>query len=729
MRGMRTVGGPADGVHEDDVAHGPESPILGEPGIVSGPTQQARRKAANSQNASISSLLSAFPPVAASGNTYRNRPLPVPPQRPRTAMSERSERPSTSGGPGSASKQAMKPNFDKRMSKDDLYLRSGTSTRSAFKSYHIPIQYKPPTPEGSVRSKSPDPTQLVRTNTPDSVDGQTGTIAIGMALGSPTRTVNVATTSWQPQLAAMSTSLADMNAAPHAEETQVKQKSGRWRLFGRFGSKKHAETSSQRSTPEPVTVTPTPIMPEPAATSAQNSALGRSNTERKIPKYKPIIIRSQTELSFETVPEAKEPPKTPRSLSRKGSTRSIRGDAQRVKKSDISAPVPILNVPKEDFGTAFTMPPPPARPPVQYNPNSSGPLLDVEIPSIKMERYSVMFGSVLQSQPASSLLARRQATLDRLKTINDRITKEGEVLARERTTRPRRATSPQPTKSPAFSLFPTTPSRSNTSAAVPPRLSPLSRSNTSPAMLPSPSKSTFDANQIRKDASTQRLAPPGDVRSAVRRTPSPADRRRELMPQPLRPMRPPQQQQQQQIVIPQETFNFGPNQSNLILDSPTSLDEDAEVIIKSQLKPAIYEPSWQMISPPASTASSSASSMRKRSPSSVSSVQTHVTKPSVDEPDVVLKSAVEISIARQISLSQQQRQLLQPLKTTNVRGVIREISPINGHGRSPVRKINVGKNERLVDTKSATPTLVTPTETLDSQLAQHRKSSRIIVEG
>ena len=50
-----------------------------------------------------------------------------------------------------------------------------------------------------------------------------------------------------------------------------------------------------------------------------------------------------------------------------------------------------------------------------------GQLLDVDIPSVEMERYSVMFGNLLP-KPAgmsSSLLARRQATLDKLKTVNE----------------------------------------------------------------------------------------------------------------------------------------------------------------------------------------------------------------------------------------------------------------------------------------------------------------------
>jgi hypothetical protein len=48
-------------------------------------------------------------------------------------------------------------------------------------------------------------------------------------------------------------------------------------------------------------------------------------------------------------------------------------------------------------------------------------LLDVDIPDVHMERYSIMFGSVLgkSTTSSSSLLARRQATLEKLKTVNE----------------------------------------------------------------------------------------------------------------------------------------------------------------------------------------------------------------------------------------------------------------------------------------------------------------------
>lgn len=60
--------------------------------------------------------------------------------------------------------------------------------------------------------------------------------------------------------------------------------------------------------------------------------------------------------------------------------------------------------------------------------NGRSPLLDVDIPSIKMERYSVMFGSLLQSNPGnrqSSLLTRRQGNSERLKPLNELTVKVG----------------------------------------------------------------------------------------------------------------------------------------------------------------------------------------------------------------------------------------------------------------------------------------------------------------
>src|SRR4051812_7526407 len=67
---------------------------------------------------------------------------------------------------------------------------------------------------------------------------------------------------------------------------------------------------------------------------------------------------------------------------------------------------------------------------------------------------------------------------------------ERELEEKAKLLRPRRATSPQPTRSPAFSLFPQTPSRLGVRDASPSPLG-LQRSNTSPAAL-SPSRPSFE---------------------------------------------------------------------------------------------------------------------------------------------------------------------------------------------------------------------------------------------
>lgn len=56
---------------------------------------------------------------------------------------------------------------------------------------------------------------------------------------------------------------------------------------------------------------------------------------------------------------------------------------------------------------------------------TSTPLLDVSIPDVKMDRYSVMFGNLLQSTSdrSSSLLVRRQVNAEKVKPLKELISK------------------------------------------------------------------------------------------------------------------------------------------------------------------------------------------------------------------------------------------------------------------------------------------------------------------
>lgn len=218
----------------------------------------------------------------------------------------------------------------------------------------------------------------------------------------------------------------------------------------------------------------------------------------------------------------------------------------------------------------------------------------------------------------------------------------------------------------------------------------------------------------------------------------------------MNPSTTPKDEITRQEVSRQSQFNL--DQSSLILDSPTSISsEDTEVIHAQSIavKPTIPEPKWQIISPPSSVTSSTPSSTNTSASASTAdnsnsttrtsdmvankisrkpsapSIKTHVSQPSVeiDEADSALKAAVEISIARQISISRQQRHLLRPLQTTKGGSIKGRVSP----SRSP---ISLNRNEKLSETKNSTPTLVHPEETFDSQLqARNRKSERIVLDG
>ncbi|KAF2019663.1 hypothetical protein BU24DRAFT_459309 [Aaosphaeria arxii CBS 175.79] len=150
------------------------------------------------------------------------------------------------------------------------------------------------------------------------------------------------------------------------------------------------------------------------------------------------------------------------------------------------------------------------------------PLLDVAIPTIKMERYSVMFGNLLQSSPdgstaqSSSLLMRRQGNGEKLKPLNELTVKNNHASHSSELKPQRRATSPsQAPKSPSvtLSLFPQ-PSASSRApsphALSSSRTGRLQRSKTAPAV--SPNRRSFsisnapevDGKDATQDASVSR---------------------------------------------------------------------------------------------------------------------------------------------------------------------------------------------------------------------------------
>ncbi|KAB5540509.1 hypothetical protein GE09DRAFT_970290 [Coniochaeta sp. 2T2.1] len=709
-RSMRV--GPGQHAGDDVAAHGPArspSPSHG-PGSVSDPPGPALHDASWQavQNAGQS------PDHFSDGRKlYLERPLPPPPQlnnasRVTFAMPVR---PSTaSGGPnakasallGFGTIATVTANSDNRMSKDDMYLSGYTGQRKkGLQPYRVGMKTTGglPTPESSPEmdyaTLSSPLTLPPRVHTPDTLSS--GEIQIGMALGSPSHPPDAlpweSQTGFQSRQPLTPPDLYQTTAAP-----VQRQKTQRRKLFGGlFGSRKKEEPSRANLETTESSSTTTTSMRQPFGESTP--ARSYTVADRKAPRYQPIVVRSNT--------------------------------------------VPVVEIQQEpNHEQNNYLSPDPA--PSTYTLGSS-PLLDIEIPSIKMERYSIMFSNVLNQQAtSSSLLARRQATLDRLKTINDRIFHEEEEKEKLRT---RRATTPPPAKSPGFSLFPPTPNHHHHHGNSPLTPRRLARSNTSPALLPSPSRASFDhRSHTRKERKTVTIVSP---RSMEQRQPHPpANPIPNSLPANPRPVPQPQQPERIISTAEAESFHFGPDESGLILDSPGSMSSPtmgyayASVVDAQPLRPTIPEPDWQIINPdptpaprqqqqpqqPSSSASSIATTRRSPS-SSASSTHTHVTRPSVDtvdvdESDSALKAAVEISIARQISISRQQRTLLRPLKPE-----VGQLPPPGRAragtvgGQSPIKKVVVSRKEgRVVETKVGTPTEV-------RDVASLRKSERVVLDG
>ncbi|KAF2967430.1 hypothetical protein GQX73_g6133 [Xylaria multiplex] len=607
------------------------------------------------------------------------------------------DRPSTSGGPGSKKVAKNDFKFDKRVSRDDFYLGQLPTPDSSPKT--TPIRQFT---SGTNNWGMAYPATEIR-------DG-----GIGMALGSPTQAPNFSDT-WNMQNSARTRKNSHPIMTPPASRGRSRSRSssvdtfdmpvsrkpsGKWKLFNIFARKQSDQSVPAVSISDPNGLYGTNRPEEAAITSqaqpsdSRNTARSNTTGSRKAPKHKPIVVRSQT---------------MPLNVQVDKYDRKPRLGEMQVDTKFGRIPIDLDTSPESGL--------------------VAKPLLNVEIPDVRLERYSVMFDGVLRSNP--SLLSRRQATMPKLKSIDDVAEREEESKPHRAT---RRATSPQPTtRSSGFALFPTSKQTQN---HIPQRLSPRLRANTSPALLPSPSKATFGhiapshdlspAEDIYSSKHPRRISHHHDEKHGIAATVQP-DTEAALTPSP--------------------PHQFSNDESNLILDSPSEIGSVKDELVTSQAwKPAAYqpppEPKWQMISPSQktpSTASSYTSSYRKRSPSLASS---HVTRPSEDSTDAFYLNStrnggakmtpVEISIARQISMSREQHKLLQPLRTGPPPPVSSSRRPSHASPArtSPVTGVAVGENGRIVETKTSTPTLVHPPDMLDPHLtlAQHRRSERIVLE-
>lgn len=296
-------------------------------------------------------------------------------------------RPSTSDGPGSQSSTNLHrfDRFDKRVSRDDFYvsLRPQGASRSTEQQRQRERERQtsatadmPPTAEGPrAKAASQPAVPLIITPPSDSPSSDVAS-SIGMALGSPTHPpADINQGSSQRSLRAQPmhlvnpvSPLSTVESTVSADSAAPKKPSGKWKLFGMFG-KKNTEQSTAPNMSAPGS------RPEP---SRSHTVASRKNT-----KHKPLVARSTTMSYGDEITRLAPPPRGNNSTDKVGR----------------------IPIGLETAGATA----------------GAGRLLDVDIPDSSMERYSIMFGNVLQQKghSDSSLLSRRQATLDRLRTIGD----------------------------------------------------------------------------------------------------------------------------------------------------------------------------------------------------------------------------------------------------------------------------------------------------------------------
>lgn len=298
------------------------------------------------------------------------------------------DRPSTSGG-----MSTRKPS-EKRGTRDDLHVKPIRANQFSTTYYNFPLPCSLPTPATTPRSspsRSYSPvisgSEVARPNYAFSE------MEIGMAIGSPTHQPTVLGSHVEIQATARENtpeSLEDWKIFAHA----TKSKPSKWKILGGLFGRKSSDSSTEFYQIQTEVQTPRlEYVTSPLVTTERTRGRARTNSERKTGKRKPEIQRANTMPTDFQFQRSEVPPKVP-----------PKGPKQ----------FPIL--------------------PETQNPEirlEGEPLLNVEIPSVEMERYSVMFGSVIKpTASASSLLARRQATLDRLKVVNEAIAEHVSVPRR-----------------------------------------------------------------------------------------------------------------------------------------------------------------------------------------------------------------------------------------------------------------------------------------------------------
>ncbi|OAQ99462.1 hypothetical protein LLEC1_03677 [Akanthomyces lecanii] len=348
-------------------------------------------------------------------------------------------------------------------------------------------------------------------------------------------------------------------------------------------------------------------------------------------------------------------------------------------------------------------------------PGQPSPVLDIEIPDTKLERYSVMFGSLLEKQQSTgSLLARRQATLARIRALEDEVRREHyDGLQRSR-----RSTSPSMTpvrahaaelpadSAPGINVVPlrlrsnTFPMIAKEAEALTPKETPPDDQLDSPGtsmLSPASQASPFRDSQGRPFLHSKFHKPSVEsIRSPYFRQAAERETATALSPPPPGPSR----------RVPE---NSSSNSSrNVVTTSYSAMPGPAKQVEIPSRSTSLYNRG--RVGLPAAP---------KPKPNS---------KPASKEE--ALEDAAEVSIARQISISRQQRRFLEPLQERE-----RRRARANKHIKA-ASQISMDDGKRIAETKTATPTIIHPSgENQESgqnespRQHMYRRSEQVTIEG
>ena len=301
---------------------------------------------------------------------------------------------------------------------------------------------------------------------------------------------------------------------------EIKRKGSKWKsLGGLFGRKHFGPQSSE----------PAPFY---QLDQARQHGLAKPNTNKD--HVQTNVLRRKRADTVQSIQDTGESSsmfqKTSKSevggLLRRNSSR--KKGSRRKQVGDLKAEMQDLHNALSQHMTAEAWVPPRGRlrPP-------GGSLLQVEIPNVELERYSVMFGEVLGSSPQTnptppSLLLRRQAHLGELQTfviptesiqstyvsqpeswLTDAQHSRNEDLPKPHQ-RAASVSSKSSTKSASFSLFPPSPKGCAPSKLLP-RPSPLSRSTTAPGIKLPPPRPTIHKGKSQAPDGVLVVVPPPDL--------------------------------------------------------------------------------------------------------------------------------------------------------------------------------------------------------------------------